>query len=103
MQSNISELDLAKWKKIISECESSGMNKTDWCKEQGISEGSYYKWRKRIFDSENPTEFVEINKQTIKANDPSIKINKGEYSIEITSSTSDDLIFKALKIMSYVK
>lgn len=34
------------WAKIISECLASGMNKTAWCKQNGISDKAFFYWQK---------------------------------------------------------
>ncbi|MBR2256166.1 MAG: hypothetical protein IJ899_02285 [Blautia sp.] len=37
---------LQKWVRLIAEAESCGMTIRKWCKENGISKGSYYYWHK---------------------------------------------------------
>ena len=34
------------WTKIINECLASGMNKTAWCKANGISDKSFFYWQR---------------------------------------------------------
>lgn len=34
------------WSKIIAECLASGMNKTAWCKENGISDKQFFYWQR---------------------------------------------------------
>lgn len=36
------------WTNIIKECLASGMNKTAWCREQGISDKSFFYWQRRL-------------------------------------------------------
>lgn len=36
------------WTKIIKECLASGMNKTAWCREHGISDKSFFYWQRRL-------------------------------------------------------
>ena len=36
------------WAKIIKECLASGMNKTAWCREHGISDKSFFYWQRRL-------------------------------------------------------
>ncbi len=40
------------WKKIISECQSSGMPVKTWCDQNGFSEQSYYNYLKKIREDE---------------------------------------------------
>lgn len=36
------------WANIIKECLASGMNKTAWCREHGISDKSFFYWQRRL-------------------------------------------------------
>lgn len=36
------------WTNIIKECLASGMNKTAWCREHGISDKSFFYWQHRL-------------------------------------------------------
>ena len=40
------------WKKIISECQSSGLPVKTWCGQNGFSEQSYYYYLKKIREDE---------------------------------------------------
>ena len=42
------QLRLEKWKKIISECQNSGMPVRTWCMQNGLKEQSYYYYLKKI-------------------------------------------------------
>lgn len=42
------QLKREEWKSIISECRSSGMTVSAWCKEHGIVEQTYYKNLKKL-------------------------------------------------------
>lgn len=39
---------LKKWASIIQECNASGLSTKQWCNQNGIQEGSYYYWLKKI-------------------------------------------------------
>jgi hypothetical protein len=39
---------LQKWSSIIQECTTSGLPVRQWCQQNGILEGSYYYWLKKI-------------------------------------------------------
>ena len=40
---------LAVWTQRIAECRSSGTSVKSWCRENGVSEKTYYYWQRRIF------------------------------------------------------
>jgi hypothetical protein len=41
------------WRKLIAEQEASGQKVLPFCRERGIGEYSFYKWRKRLGESES--------------------------------------------------
>lgn len=40
------------WGERIASCRSSGLTVRQWCSENGISAGSYYKWQRRLYQVE---------------------------------------------------
>ena len=40
------QMRLQQWSKIISECLASGLNKTAWCRQNGISDKQFFYWQK---------------------------------------------------------
>ena len=54
---------LAMWAGRISECRNSGFSVKHWCKENGVSEQTYYKWQKRVFalaKAHHESQFAEV-------------------------------------------
>lgn len=39
---------LEQWKKLIQECQSSGMKVDDWCEANGVTHHAYYYWLRKI-------------------------------------------------------
>ena len=106
------------WTNIIKECLASGMPKTTWCREHGISDKSFFYWQRILREEaylttlEKPlapavkeisvpatTDFVEI-KVNDQTNDPEVLfqpdvvIRKGSVSIEISNTASEELLNK---------
>ena len=44
------EIRKKQWHQTISECLNSGINKTEWCRQNGISLRSIYYWQKKFRD-----------------------------------------------------
>ena len=44
------EIRKKQWQRIVSECINSSMNKTEWCRQNGISLRSVYYWQKKFRD-----------------------------------------------------
>ena len=40
---------LALWAERVSACRSSDLSVRDWCKENDISEPTYYRWQKKLY------------------------------------------------------
>ena len=106
------------WTQIMKECLNSGMNKTEWCKANGISDKQFFYWqrilRKEAFEASESKElsvitspadgtrpqkisFAEISiptKSEPVRNEfhPDIIIRKGAVSVEISNSASVELL-----------
>ena len=55
---------LAVWTQRIAECRSSGTSVKSWCRENGVSEKTYYYWQRRIFklaQEQQTPEFAELH------------------------------------------
>ena len=106
------------WTSIIKECPASGMPKTTWCREHGISDKSFFYWQRILREEaylttlestltpavkENSalttTDFIEI-KMTDQANSatspfkPDVVIRRGAVSIEISNTATEELLNK---------
>lgn len=111
-------LHIEHWTQIMNECLNSGMNKTEWCRANGISDKQFFYWqrilRKEAFatstskdlsvitdpaDETSPQKisFAEISipiKQESVRNGfhPDIILRKGPVSVEISNSVSAELL-----------
>lgn len=52
MDKSTHQVRCEQWTKIINECLASGMNKTAWCKANGISDKTFFYWQ-RILHQES--------------------------------------------------
>lgn len=101
------------WTKIINECLASGMNKTAWCKANGISDKSFFYWQRILRNEayattkqlpvpieakkETSVTFVELKPTTTPAIthsefQPDIIIRKNDLVIEVSNNTSAELL-----------
>lgn len=54
---------MAEWAERISECRNSGQSVRSWCLQNGISEPTYYKWQKKLYEmakTQRESRFAEI-------------------------------------------
>ena len=106
------------WTQIMNECLNSGMNKTEWCRANGISDKQFFYWqrilRKEAFEASASKElsvitspadenraqkisFAEISlpmrQEPVRDGfRPDIIIRKGAFSVEISNSVSAELL-----------
>lgn len=54
------------WVKIMNECLNSGMNKTEWCRANGISDKQFFYWqrilRKKAFEASGKLSVIPASK-----------------------------------------
>lgn len=104
-----------RWTAIINECLASGMNKTAWCRANGISDKSFFYWQKTLRQeayiknevavipgstvpaTKPGVNFVELrtSKPTLDHGSefhPDIVIRKGNIALEISNSASAELL-----------
>lgn len=48
MDQLVTDVRAAEWAQIITECNASGLSRSDWCLEHGISIHSFYYWQRRL-------------------------------------------------------
>ena len=107
------------WTRILNECMNSGMTKTAWCRANGISEKQFFYWqrilrREAFVASQNPSlstvmeteqlsavqqsvSFAEIKLPAVPSDassifHPDLVIRKGKLVLEISNSTSAELL-----------
>ena len=69
LQTRNEQNKLALWAERVNACRSSGRTVKDWCKESGISEQTYYRWQKRLFEmarQQQEERFAEITPERVE-------------------------------------
>lgn len=81
-------LNREQWKSLISECRSSGMTVSRWCKENNICEQTYYKNLKKLRE-----EMIESLPSPLSvANEHPATFQKLEFQLAIPESKASVLI-----------
>lgn len=54
---------LSLWAERIADCRNSSLTVRDWCRENKVSQQTYYKWQRRVFDlaRQNQPQFAEVS------------------------------------------
>lgn len=106
------------WTDIIRQCNQSGIAKSEWMRQNNISEKSYYYWQKKLRDeavvmmmeeestNQNDREdnrFVELTSAHTISHDNSspVTIQKGDLRIDLNESVSDDFLIRILKAVNH--
>ena len=115
MDKSTHQIRCEQWAQIINNCLASGQQKKSWCRDNGISEKSFYYWQRILRnesyierkqlpapaplpqDPELPVAFVELKpmsteSQTITAFQPDIVIRSGQLILEISNTASPKLL-----------
>ncbi len=100
------------WERIITECNQSGMQKKDWMKVHNINPKSFYRWQKILRDeaaitllSPEQDKFLELKspdlpEMTTPFDGCSAMIRKGNVSIEINDSITDEFLSRIIRVMA---
>ena len=98
---------LEQWKKLIAECQSSGMPVRKWCEQNGFREQTYYYYLKRIREKEiekmptslipvpveKPTVFKKLEVQSpLPDTKAAVIIRLGSATVEVNEGTSQQTI-----------
>ena len=110
------QLRLEHWKQLISECQASGMSVCSWCKENNVSEPSYYYYLKRLrqqaidslpvpaaIEDEKPTVFKQLQVTSPLPNTKAaVIIRLPQATLEIADGTSQQTIQAVLLALQSV-
>ena len=91
------------WAQRISECRNSGMRVQDWCRENGLSYHTYYKWQQRLFHKciKTNAQFYEIDGayQELPLSQPAVVIHAGMYSVDVNSGADAHTIRNVIEAL----
>lgn len=115
MDRSTHQIRCEQWSQIINNCLTSGQSKKSWCRENGISEKSFYYWQRILRNEayiemkqlpaqtpvpqtpELPVAFVELKPtgtevETAPSFRPDIILRRGQLVLEISNTTSPELL-----------
>lgn len=110
------QIRLEQWRKIIADCQDSGMAVYKWCKQNGIKEQSYYYYLKKLRKqelksipvslpqpAEAPTVFKSLEIQSpIPDHKPAVIIRLSNATVEINEGTSPQTVQAVLLALQSV-
>lgn len=94
------------WIERIQACRSSGITARQWCKDNNISEQTYYKWVKKLktmgIDSDlvEKQTFVSVPMESVRSsNAEMIVISKGDIHIEVPETIEESILVGMVKLL----
>lgn len=96
---------LEEWREEIIACRSSGMRVAEWCKQQGYTKTTYYRWEREIFQKRQLAPIEKEMKAPVLVELPTIPtvqtgvkfqttaiIHCGGIEVELSNNVSPDLL-----------
>ena len=106
---------MEQWRKYIAECQASGMSVRSWCKQNNLSEQTYYKYLRRfrqelcdslpvpVSASEKPVQFSKVTVQTPLPNTQAvIIIHLSNATIEVQNGVDQQTVEAVLLALKTV-
>ena len=127
MDSAVKEFRIKQWLPIFEQQAKSGLNKKDWCKQNGIKRHTFFKWQREcrayllsskqeVIPTTNEPAFVEIScsqeKTDIAAvsaspsssasDSSSLVISCNGFSVSVNGQVDEANLTKILRVIAYV-
>lgn len=109
------------WKYVLSEHVESGLSISAFCRREGVSQASFYQWRKKLVGSAVnarppshsattnfvPVEIVSANDASVLSDQPAVANHAAAltihtpngYAVDVSASTPTDLIERSLHVL----
>ena len=84
MDSKVMELRLKQWMPILEKQAKSGLNKQDWCRQNGIKRAVFFKWQKEVRNY-----LIEMNENKLQAHvSAELAVHKAPEFVELAPASS---------------
>lgn len=106
---------MEQWRKYITECQTSGMSVRSWCKQNNLSEQTYYKYLRRfrqelcnslpvhVAEPEKSVQFSKVTIQTpVPHAQPSVIIHLSNAAIEVQNGVDQQTVEAVLLALKTV-
>ena len=93
---------LSEWAERVSACRSSGQSVKTWCRENGVSEQTYYMWQRRLYElaqDGQENRFTEITPQRMSNNSIAVTMQIGSVELSIHNGADAATVEAVLRAM----
>lgn len=94
-QSNIRE-----WTALVADCRGSGMTVKEWCEAHGVKCSQYYRWQRKVYETMQEPEFVEITVPASNAPSPALSVKLRNASVEVYSGCDAALAESVIRALN---
>ena len=94
---------LSEWAERVTACRSSGQSVKTWCRENDVSEQTYYKWQRRLYElaqNQQENRFAEITPQRISNNSIAVTVQIGSVELAVyngADAATVEAVLRAVK------
>ena len=93
---------LSEWTQRIEERKNSGISVKNWCRENGVSEKTYYYWQRRIFrgaQGDSSPEFAELHGSGFRA--PTVaSLEMAGVSVQVYAGADEQTLHALFRALS---
>lgn len=114
MDKSTHKIRLEQWTAIVNECLSSGLNKTEWCRQNGINDKVFFYWQRRVRENAASSKKEELVPVLAELPEPKkhldnsismdtkshVVLRSGSMSIDIPYDIPDEFLVKIMRLMS---
>ena len=94
---------LGEWAEQVSACRSSGLSVKTWCRENGVSEQTYYKWPRWLYElaqNQQENRFADVTPQRINRSGIAVTVQFGGVELAIhngADAATVEAVLRAVK------
>ena len=94
---------LSEWAERVSACRNSGLSVKTWCRENGVSEQTYYKWQRRLYElaqNQQENRFAEVTPQALNRSVIAVTVQFGGVKLAIhngADAATVEAVLRAVK------
>ena len=94
---------LGEWAERVSACRNSGLSVRAWCQENGVSEQTYYRWKRRLYElaqNQQESRFAEVTPAGKKCNGIAVTVQLGSVELAIhngADAATVEAVLRAVK------
>ena len=94
---------LSEWAERVSACRNSGLSVKTWCRENGVSEQTYYKWQRRLYElaqNQHENRFAEVTPQALNRSGIAVTVQIGGVELAVhngADTATVEAVLRAVK------